>query len=129
MTAFEHRRYTDELARCQRYFQIVSHANAMARTSSNTGGVWARFAVEMRTSPSIDTMHIGNFSRNVGLNLQGDNATNTTQSSGNMGSNYSRPDAMYVYDLGNFSGMNQGRTYTIGVPGNNSVAFIADAEL
>ena len=129
MTAFEHRRYTDELARCQRYFQIVSHANAMARTSSNTGGVWARLAVEMRTSPSIDTMHLGNFSRNVGLNLQGDNATNTTQSSGNMGSNYSRPDALYVYDLGNFSGMNSGRTYTIGVPGNNSVAFIADAEL
>ena len=129
MTAFEHRRYTDELARCQRYFQIVSHANAMARTSSNTGGVWARFAVEMRTSPSIDTMHLSNFSKNVGLNLQGDNATNTTQSSGNMGSNYSRPDAMYVYDLGNFSGMNSGRTYTIGVPGNNSVAFIADAEL
>ena len=129
MTAFEHRRYTDELARCQRYFQIVSHANAMARTSSNTGGVWARLAVEMRTSPSIDTMHLGNFSRNVGLNLQGDNATNTTQSSGNMGSNYSRPDALYVYDLGNFSGMNSGRTYTIGVPGNNSVAFIAEAEL
>ena len=129
MTAFEHRRYSDELARCQRYFQIISHANAMARTSSNTGGVWARLAVEMRTSPSIDTMHLGNFSRNVGLNLQGDNATNTTQSSGNMGSNYSRPDAMYLYDLGNFSGMNAGRTYTIGVPGNNSVAFIADAEL
>ena len=129
MTAFEHRRFSDELARCQRYFQIVSHANAMARTSSNTGGVWARLAVEMRTSPSIDTMHLGNFTRNAGLNLQGDNATNTTQSSGNMGSNYSRPDALYVYDIGNFSGMNVGRTYTVGVPGNNSVAFIADAEL
>ena len=129
MTAFEHRRFSDELARCQRYFQIVSHANAMARTSSNTGGVWTRFAVEMRTSPSIDTMHLGNYTRNAGLNLQGDNATNTTQSSGNMGSNYSRPDALYVYDIGNFSGMNAGRTYTIGVPANNGVAFIADAEL
>ena len=129
MTAFEHRRFSDELARCQRYFQIVSHANAMARTSSNTGGVWARLAVEMRTSPSIDTMHLSTFARNAGLNLQGDNATNTTQSSGNMGSNYSRPDALYVYDIGNFSGMNVGRTYTVGVPGNNSVAFIADAEL
>ena len=129
MTAFEHRRFSDELARCQRYFQVVSHANAMARTSSNTGGVWARLAVEMRTSPSIDTMHLSTFARNAGLNLQGDNATNTTQSSGNMGSNYSRPDALYVYDIGNFSGMNVGRTYTVGVPGNNSVAFIADAEL
>ena len=129
MTAFEHRRYTDELARCQRYFQIVSHANAMARTSSNTGAVWARFAVEMRTSPVIGTMHLGNFSKNVGLNLQGDNATNTTQSSYNISNQYNRPDAMYIYDLGNFSGMNAGRTYTIGVPANNSVAFIAKAEL
>ena len=128
-TPFEHRTYADDLRRCQRYFQLVEFASAMARTSSNTGGVWARLAVEMRTSPSIDTMHLGNFTRNAGLNLQGDNATNTTQSSGNMGSNYSRPDALYVYDLGNFSGMNSGRTYTIGVPGNNSVAFIADAEL
>ena len=129
LTAFEHRRYSDELARCQRYFQIVSHASAMARSSSNTGAVWARFAVEMRTSPVIGTMHLGNFSKNVGLNLQGDNATNTTQSSYNISNQYNRPDAMYIYDLGNFSGMNAGRTYTIGVPANNSVAFIAKAEL
>jgi len=31
--------------------------------------------------------------------------------------------------LGNFSGLNSGRTYVIGVPGNNSVVFTATAEL
>ena len=36
---------------------------------------------------------------------------------------------MYLYDLGNFSGLNSGRTYVIGVPGNNSVVFTATAEL
>ena len=128
-TPFEHRTYADELRRCQRYFQLVEFASAMARTSSNTGGVWARFTTEMRTSPVINTMNVSNFSTQVGLNLQGDNATNTTQSSYNMGSQYNTTRGMYLYDLGNFSGLNVGRTYVIGVPGNNSVVFTATAEL
>ena len=128
-TPYEHRTYADDLRRCQRYFQLVEFASAMARTSSNTGGVWARFTTEMRTSPVINTMNVGNFATQVGLNLQGDNATNTTQSSYNMGSQYNTQRGMYLYDLGNFSGLNVGRTYVIGVPGNNSVVFTATAEL
>ena len=128
-TPFEHRTYADDLRRCQRYFQLVEFASAMARTSSNTGGVWARFTTEMRTSPVINTMNVGTFATQVGLNLQGDNATNTTQSSYNMGSQYNTQRGMYLYDLGNFSGLNVGRTYIIGVPGNNSVVFTATAEL
>ena len=128
-TPFEHRTYADDLRRCQRYFQLVEFASAMARTSSNTGGVWARFTTEMRTSPVINTMNVGTFATDVGLNLQGDNATNTTQSSYNMGSQYNTQRGMYLYDLGNFSGLNVGRTYIIGVPGNNSVVFTATAEL
>ena len=128
-TPFEHRTYADELRRCQRYFQLVEFASAMARTSSNTGGVWARFTTEMRSSPTINTMNVSTFATQVGLNLQGDNATNTTQSSYNMGSQYTTQRGMYLYDLGNFSGLNVGRTYVIGVPGNNSVVFTATAEL
>jgi len=128
-TPFEHRTYADELRRCQRYFQLVEFASAMGRTSTNTGGVWARFTTEMRTSPVINTMNVSNFATQVGLNLQGDNATNTTQSSYNIGSQYNTQRGMYLYDLGNFSGLNSGRTYVIGVPGNNSVVFTATAEL
>ena len=128
-TPFEHRTYADELRRCQRYFQLVEFASAMGRTSSNTGGVWARFTTEMRTSPVVNTMNVSTFATQVGLNLQGDNATNTTQSSYNMGSQYNTQRGMYLYDLGNFSGLNVGRTYIIGVPGNNSVVFTATAEL
>ena len=128
-TPFEHRTYADDLRRCQRYFQLVEFASAMGRTSTNTGGVWARFTTEMRTSPVINTMNVSNFATDVGLNLQGDNATNTTQSSYNMGSQYTTQRGMYLYDLGNFSGLNVGRTYVIGVPGNNSVVFTATAEL
>ena len=128
-TPFEHRTYADELRRCQRYFQLIEHASAMGRTSSNTGGVWARFTTEMRSSPVINTMNVSTFATQVGLNLQGDNATNSTQSSYNMGNQYTTQRGMYIYDLGNFSGLNVGRTYVIGVPGNNSVVFTATAEL
>ena len=128
-TPFEHRTYADELRRCQRYFQLVEFASAMARTSTNTGGVWARFTTEMRSSPTINTMNVSTFATQVGLNLQGDNASNTTQSSYNMGSEYTTQRGMYLYDLGNFSGLNVGRTYVLGVPGNNSVVFTATAEL
>ena len=128
-TPFEHRSRAEQLANCQRYFQLVEFASAMARTSSNTGGVWARFTTEMRSAPVINTMNVSNFATQVALNLQGDNATNSTQSSYNMGSQYNTQRGMYLYDLGNFSGLNVGRTYIIGVPGNNSVVFTATAEL
>ena len=128
-TPFEHISYGDSLRRCQRYFQYVEYAQAMARSSTNTGSVSAQFAVPMRTSPTISTLNLSTFATNVGLNLQGDGATNTTQSSGNQGTSYSSSRSMYLYDISGFSGMSAGRTYVCGVPANNAVVFTADAEL
>ena len=128
-TPFEHRSKGDELARCQRYFQLIEYAQAMARTSTNTGAVSARFVCEMRAGPTIGTLNLNTKATNVGLNLQGDGSTNSTQSSGNQGTNYSSNRSMYLYDMSGFSGMSAGRTYVCGVPANNAVCFTASAEL
>ena len=128
-TPFEHRSRAEQLASCQRYFQLIEYAQAMARSSTNTGAVSARFVCEMRTSPTISTLNLSSYATNVGLNLQGDGSTNTTQSSGNQGTSYSSSRTMYLYDISGFSGMSAGRTYVCGVPANNAVVFTADAEM
>ena len=128
-TSFEHRTHADELRRCQRYFQFVEYAHAIARSSTNTGSVSAQFVCEMRAAPTIGTMNLSTKATNVGLNLQGDGSTNTTQSSGNQGTSYSSQRSMYLYDMSGFGGMTAGRSYFVGVPANNAVVFTADAEL
>ena len=128
-TPFEYLSYADELARCQRYFQFVEYAHAIARSSTNTGSVSARFSCEMRAGPTIGTMNLSTKATNVGLNLQGDGSVNTTQSSGNQGTSYSSQRSMYLYDMSGFGGMTAGRSYFVGVPANNAVVFTADAEL
>tara|TARA_B100000282_G_scaffold131591_1_gene94348 strand:- start:44 stop:1246 length:1203 start_codon:yes stop_codon:yes gene_type:complete len=128
-TPFEHRSYGDELIRCQRYFQFVEYAHAIARSSTNTGSVSAPFVCEMRVAPTIGTMNLSTRATNVGLNLQGDGSTNTTQSSGNQGTSYSSQRSMYLYDMSGFGGMTAGRSYFVAVPANNAVVFTATSEL
>ena len=128
-TSFEHRSHGEELSRCQRYFQFVEYAHAIARSSTNTGSVSAQFVCEMRAAPTIGTMNLSTKATNVGLNLQGDGSVNTTQSSGNQGTSYSSQRSMYLYDMGGFGGMTAGRSYFVAVPANNAVVFTASAEL
>ena len=128
-TSFEHRSHGEELSRCQRYFQFVEYAHAIARSSTNTGSVSAQFVCEMRAAPTIGTMNLSTRQQNVGLNLQGDGSVNTTQSSGNQGTSYSSQRSMYLYDISGFGGMTAGRSYFVAVPANNAVVFTASAEL
>ena len=128
-TSFEHRSYAEELQRCQRYFQFVEQAHAIAQNSTNTGLVSGLFTCEMRAAPTIGTMNISTKATNVGLNLQGDGTVNVTQSSGNQGTSYSSQRSMVLYDISGFNGMTSGRSYFVGVPANNGVVFTADAEL
>ena len=128
-TSFEHRSHGEELSRCQRYFQFVEYAHAIARSSTNTGSVSAQFVCEMRAAPTIGTMNLSTKATNVGLNLQGDGSVNTTQSSGNQGTSYSSQRSMYLYDISGFGGMTAGRSYFVAVPANNAVVFTASAEL
>ena len=50
-TAFEHRSFGDELARCQRYFQLGDHAVGRTTSTSNFELLYG-FPVDMRTGPT-----------------------------------------------------------------------------
>lgn len=63
-TPFEHRSFADELARCQRYFQVhdkiqmAAYVNAAFRRAES----YFPFPVEMRATPSVNTLSVGNSS-------------------------------------------------------------------
>jgi len=122
-TDFEHRSYGDELQKCQRYFQKVAYAIASGSGDGTTlAAATHRFNTPMRSSPTITV--------SGALNAQGDNALNSTQSSAHAGTNnYSSVQNMYVINIQNFSGVNQGRCYFVGVIANNANQFLASAEL
>jgi len=60
-TDFEHRSYTDELLRCQRYFNLIADGSLGTGKSVSDGFWWSNnefdfmytFPVEMRTTPTI----------------------------------------------------------------------------
>jgi len=63
-TPFEHRSFGDELAKCQRYFQVhdkiqmAAYVNAAFRRAES----YFSFPVEMRATPSVNTLSDGNSS-------------------------------------------------------------------
>jgi len=63
-TPFEHRSYGEELALCQRYFQVhdqiqmAAYVNAGFRRAES----YVAFPVEMRANPSVNTLNAGNSS-------------------------------------------------------------------
>ena len=70
-TPFEHRSYGDELARCQRYYQLNTAMSGQTYTSTQLS-VHTSLATEMRSSPSISLFNgtsaavdIGNAIRNI----------------------------------------------------------------
>jgi len=74
-TDFEHRSFGDELARCQRYFQVVSASNRVR--SAGSSHIYANsvnYFVTMRATPS--TTKSGGIVSNVGL--EACNNVNTT---------------------------------------------------
>jgi len=99
-TPFEHRSYTDELARSQRYYwgfhavgTTIGFCNAMARTSDMFMSV-VRHPVRMRTSPSLVTSTVAGNHEAVWLNSGGDiNASGITTPGGTYVRDYSYPIA------------------------------------
>ena len=56
MSAFEHRRYSDELARCQRFFYkpLTSDGNIYGgRWGNNSTNTAVYYPVQMRSTPTI----------------------------------------------------------------------------
>ena len=59
MTAYEHRSYGDELARCKRYYQSASYTTLMGSASGAVSTPRILFEVEMRDVPSSVTTEYG----------------------------------------------------------------------
>jgi hypothetical protein len=91
-TPFEHRSYAEELALCQRYFQIVSGTadnqhyltGALSRYSTNTGMISVQLHKVMRAEPSMSVLSKnGSAASDPVGNVQGNN-NNDDFNSGNM---------------------------------------------
>jgi|TARA_Y100000033_G_scaffold14576_1_gene13562 hypothetical protein len=85
-TAFEHRSFGDELARCQRYFQLGDHAVGRTTSASNFELLYA-FPVDMRTGPTAaletNTTGVAQLGRSaVAINSLNNHWYNSVQSGG-----------------------------------------------
>jgi hypothetical protein len=119
-TPFEHRSYGDELARCERYFQIIRNLDGESYGSSTalTGSI--NFRTAMRTKPSMDVTGALRFTRPFYSNL--------SQSSGDISFYDSTTASEYgaYCAFGNFSAFN----FTGPLQLNDSTNYItAAAEL
>ena len=119
-TPFEHRSFGQELALCQRYYQLSENAHAIG-LSSSTIFIAQPLAVQMRASPTIGQTGV--------FNCQNGSNINTSQSSTGLGSSYSTTREIYLHGVPNFSGLTAKEPYICPVPQNNSNRLTADAEL
>jgi len=122
-TPFEHRRYSDEIQSCMRYFQNIETGNLKgARNTSTRLRITAPYTVPMRTSAAI-----ARTSNDVVMQIDG-NAITSTNTSASQGTT---SGLTYMsFDLGGFapSGSVTDRSY-IGSSSSTNIAFTADAEL
>ena len=109
-TDFEHRSYGEELALCQRYYEIVKTASAWSWNSSSGLRIYGRFKTEKRVSPTASGSPISVTNGNSGF-TQSSFAGPSTDAYGFSG---------YCY---NFSGLNTIRSYVV----TSTINF--DAEL
>ena len=121
-TDFEHRSYGDELARCQRYYQVVRAASITAASTSS-----CRFncplPVEMRAEPSVGKAGSGNIQVGDMVSV-GSNTANTPITDGYSGDRY-----MMSCQVDGFSGLTIYREYAH-EPSGSHLGFIScSAEL
>jgi hypothetical protein len=105
-TPFERRLYGQELANCQRYYQLIDHLSLSAARGTTSIETSFMFPVWMRTAPTIDS--------SVGQGYQIYDAFGNafTQSSFNsvFAVNGATQKGAFI-SFGNFTGLTQGRTY------------------
>ena len=120
-TPFEHRPYDMELARCQRYYQIIKGGVAIAQSSTGLLGNFALF-LPMRATPSIGkTSTTFSFGDMV-------SAGYTTSGSPARGG-YANDNLRVNYSLAGFTGLVAYRSYQHEPNGGNNALFTSDAEL
>ena len=99
-TDFEHRSYGEELALCQRYYEIVTAAAAWSWTSTTGVRIYGQFRTEKRVSPSVSGSPIAVTNGNMGA-TQSSFAGPTTNAYG---------FNSYCY---NFTALNTTRSYVV----------------
>ena len=124
-TPFERRSYGQELALCQRYFQLSDSVWGVATGTTNLGGT-TQFAVPMRSSPSIALQTAG---ANSVLGITDFFSADYTQSSAsvNIVNGTRRSTIGLCFGYPNFSGLTQGRFY--GTKPNETAYTAFNAEL
>ena len=115
-TPFEHRSYGDELAKCQRYYQIVSFTNGLVANSTIVHSNFSPY-VEMRAAPSISSQGP------IEIN---DNTSNKTQSS--VGVVAYGTGKIKMAQLINFTGLTSHRPVFMRFVSNNNLLTL-DSEL
>jgi hypothetical protein len=118
-TSFDYRPYGTELALCQRYYNTLAYASAIA-VSTTQANTYAQFPT-MRTGPTVGQTGV--------LNLQGDGAANTNQSSTGLGSVFVEVNSFVAFSVPNFSGLTASRPLIMAVPASNGNRFTLSAEL
>jgi hypothetical protein len=105
-TPFERRLYGQELANCQRYYQLIDHLSLSAARGTTSIETSFMFPVWMRTAPTIDS------SVGQGYQIYDAFGNGFTQSSFNciLAVNGATQKGAFI-SLANFTGLTQGRTY------------------
>ena len=121
-TPFEHRSYGDELARCMRYYQVITGWGFVIGSSSTTQvRTGIRYSPPMRDVPS--------FSLSKALKLNSPGSSETSQSSAAVsitGQSGSSTQYGAILSFSNFSGLTSQQAYV--APWDNTQLF-ASAEL
>jgi len=115
-TPFEHRSYGDELARCQRYYQLTEAGGGGVCTGS-TGLFLNIIYSEMRDAPTIGL--------SAALTIN-EASNNFTQSSAGISSQTAGTTGAFL-QINNFSGLTQYRPFTVRSP--DSKHFTLSSEL
>jgi hypothetical protein len=105
-TPFERRLYNQELANCQRYYQLLDHLSLSAARGTTSIETSFMFPVWMRATPTIDS------SVGQGYQIYDAFGNGFTQSSfnGAFAVTGATQKGGFI-SLGNFTGLTQGRTY------------------
>jgi hypothetical protein len=119
-TPYERQIYSDQLAQCQRYYQITAQLSG-ATPSATTVNAWGTISPTMRVAPTLGQTGV--------LNFQGDGTNNANQSATGLGSNFSTAYAILLLGVPNFAGLTTSRPGTLAVPGSNSNYITMSAEL
>jgi|694.fasta_scaffold43142_7 hypothetical protein len=119
-TPYERQIYSDQLAQCQRYYQITAQLSG-ATPSATTVNAWGTISPTMRVAPTLGQTGV--------LNFQGDGTNNANQSATGLGSNFSTAYAILLLGVPNFAGFTTARPGTLAVPGSNSNYITMSAEL